>query len=106
MSEQRNPNTKSRFFDDLRNSLFFSRVSISFEVDRDVSDRLDEIIDELYDCLSDEMREEFTRAKLCELCLMALVDEYQKNKSDSLFVRVTENLRPPRKNESEIDSSK
>ncbi len=106
MSEQRNPNTKSRVFDDLRNSLFFSRVSISFEVDRDVSDRLDEIIDELCDCLSDETREEFTRAKLCELCLTALVDEYQKNKSDSLFVRVTENLRPPRKNESEIDSSK
>lgn len=106
MNEQRNPNAKSRVFDDLRNSLFFSRVIISFEADRDVSDRLDEIIDELCDCLSDDLREEFTRAKLCELCLMALVDEYKKNKSDSLFVRVTENLRPPRKNESEIDSSK
>ena len=103
MSEQRNPNTKSTIFDNLRNSLFFSRVSISFEVDRDISDRLDEIIDELCDCLSDETREEFTRAKLCELCLTALVDEYQKNKSDSLFVRATENLRSPRKNESEID---
>lgn len=106
MSEQRNPKAKNSVFDDLRNSLFSSRVSISFEIDRDVSDRIDEIIDELCDCLSDEMRENFTRAKLCELCLTALVNEYQKNKSDSLFVRATENLRQLRINESEIDSSK
>ena len=93
MNEQRNPNSKPRVFDDLRNSLFNARQSISFEVDRAVSDRLDEIIDELCDCLSDEMREKFTRAKLCELCFTALIDDYEKNKSGSLFVRVTENLR-------------
>ena len=93
MSEQRNPNSKPRIFDDLRNSLFFSRIPISFDVDRAVGERLDEIIDELCDHLSDEMREEFTRAKLCELCLAALVDEYENNKSDSLFVRVIGNFR-------------
>lgn len=93
MSEQRNPHSKSRVFDDIRNSLFFTKDSISFDVDRAVGERLDEIIDELCDCLSDEAREKFTRSKLCELCLTALVDEYEKNKSASLFVRVTENLR-------------
>ena len=92
MNEQRNPNSKPRVFDDLRTSLFHTRQSISFEVDRAVSDRLDEIIDELSDSLSDKMREEFTRAKLCELCFTALTDDYEKNKSGSLFVRVTENL--------------
>lgn len=95
MSEQRNPNMKTRIFDDLRNSLFFTRESIPFEVDRAVADRLDEIIDELSDRLSDEMREQFTRAKLFELCLTTLVDEYEKNRSNSLLVRVTENLCQP-----------
>lgn len=109
MNEQRNPNKRSRLFDDLRNSLFSGRVSISFEVNRGVSDRLDEILDELdelSDCLSDEMREEFTRAKMLELCLIALVDEYEKHKPDSLFVRVTEDFCPPSKNESDVESSK
>lgn len=92
MNEQKNPNTKTRVFDGRKYSLSFSRELISFEVDRAVADRLDEIIDELCDCLSEEMQEEFTRAKLCELCLTTLVDEYEKNKPDSLFVRVTENL--------------
>ena len=93
MSEQRNPNTKSRVFDDFRTSLFLTRESISFDVDRAIGDRLDEIIDELSDSVSDEMREEFTRAKLCELCFTALIDDYEKNKSGSLLVRVTKNLR-------------
>jgi hypothetical protein len=93
MSEQRNPNSRSRVFDDIRNSLFFTKDSISFEVSRAVGEHLDEIIDELCDHFSDDLREEFTRSKLCELCLTALVDEYEKNKSASLFVRVTENLR-------------
>jgi hypothetical protein len=84
-------------FDELRASLFLTKESITFEVDRAVADRLDEIIDELGDCLSAEPREEFTRAKLCELCLTALVDEYEKNKPDSHFVRVTENLNQPGK---------
>lgn len=106
MNEQRNPNTKTRVFDDLRNSLFFGRVSISFEVDRAASDRLDEIIDELCDSLPDEAREEFTHAKLCELCLTALVEEYEKNKPDSLFVRVTENLRQPGESKSDVDPAK
>lgn len=92
MSEPRNPNTKNRVFDDFRNSLFLAQESISFEVDRAIGDRLDEIIDEISDRLSDETREEFTRAKLCELCFTVLVDDYEKNKSDSLFVRVIENL--------------
>ncbi len=78
MFEQRNPNSKPRVFDDLRNSLFHTRQSISFKVDRAVSDRLDEIIDELSDSLSDEMREEFTRAKLCELCFTVLIDDSKK----------------------------
>jgi hypothetical protein len=95
MSEQRNPKSKPRIFDDLRQSLFFTRDSISFDVERAVGERLDEIIDELCDCLPDEMREEFTRGKLCELCLTALVDEYENNKSDSLFVRVTVNFNQP-----------
>jgi hypothetical protein len=103
MSEQKNSNTRTRVFDDLRQSLFLTRESISFEVDRAVSDRFDEIIDELCDCLSDEMREEFTRAKLCELCLTALVDDYEKNKLDSLFVQVTEGLRQPSENKSDVD---
>ena len=101
MDDQRNPNSQSRFFDDLRNSLFHSRQSISFEIDRAVGDRLDEIIDELCDCFSDETCEEFTRAKLCELCFKTLVDDYEKNKSGSLFVRVTENLRGSGKSESD-----
>lgn len=87
MNDQRNPNKKSRVFDD-RASLFFSRVSISFEVNRNVSDWLDEIIEELFDCLSDETRAEFTRDRLLEMCLTALVEEYQKNKQNSLFFRV------------------
>jgi hypothetical protein len=88
MNDQRNPNKKSRVFDDLRNSLFFSRVSISFEVNRKVSDWLDEIIEDLLDCLSDETRAEFTRDRLLELCLTALVEEYKRNKQNSLFFRV------------------
>ena len=103
MSDQKNPNSKSRVFDDLRNSLFFSRVSISFEVNRIVSDRLDEIIEDLIDCLSDETREEFTRDKLLELCLTALVEEYKKSKPDSLFFRV---LCRSSENESAVDPSK
>jgi hypothetical protein len=84
-------------FDELRASLFLTRESITFEVDRAVADRLDEIIDELGDCFSAETREEFTRDSLCELCLTALVDEYEKNKSDSLFVRIAGNLNQPGK---------
>ena len=103
MNGQRNPNTKTRVFDDLRNSLFSSRVTISFELDRAVADRLDEIVDELCDCLPDETRKQFTHAKLCELCLTALVEEYEKNKPDSLFVRVTENLSQPRESKSDVD---
>lgn len=97
MNDRRNPNKRNRIFDDLRASLFLTRESITFEVDRAVADRLDEVIDELGDCLSAETREEFTRAKLCELCLTALVDEYEKNKPGSLFVRVTGNLNQPGK---------
>lgn len=70
-------------------------------MDRAIGDRLDEIIDELSDSLSDEMREEFKRANLCELCFTALIDEYEKNKHDSLFVRVIENL--PKFGESKSD---
>ena len=78
MSEQSNPNTKSRVFDNFRNSLFLTRESISFDVDHAIGDRLDEIIDELSDCLSDEMREEFTCAKLCEIRFTTLVNDYEK----------------------------
>jgi hypothetical protein len=46
----------------------------------------------LGDYLSDEMREGFTRAKLCDPYLIALVGDYEI-KSGSLFVRGTENLR-------------
>lgn len=81
MNDRRNPNKRNRIFDDLRASLFLTRESITFEVDRAVADRLDEVIDELGDCLSAETREEFTRAKLCELCLTALVDEYEKKQT-------------------------
>lgn len=104
MNDPRNPNSTPRVFDDLRNSLFHTRQAISFEVDRAVSDRLDEIIDELSDGFSDEMREEFTRAKLCELCFTALIDDYKKNKSGSLFVRETENLRNSGESKSDVDS--
>jgi hypothetical protein len=93
MNDQRNPNSKPRIFDDLRNSLFFTKELISFDIDRAVGEHLDEILDELCDSFSDEMREKFTRAKLCEMCLTTLIDDYEKNKSGSLFVRVTENLR-------------
>jgi hypothetical protein len=93
MNEQRNPNTKTRTFDARRYSLSLNEESISFDINRSIADRLDQIIDELSDGLSEDTREKLTLAILCELCLTALVDEYEKNKSESLFVRVTENLR-------------
>lgn len=92
MSEQRNPNTKTRAFDARRYSLSPNEESISFDLNRAVADRLDQIVDELGDGLSEDTREKLTLATLCELCLTALIDEYEKNKSGSLFVRVTENL--------------
>ena len=101
MSEQRNPNTKTRAFDARRYSLSPNEESISFEVDRAVADRLDQIIDELGDGLSEDTREKLTLTTLCELCLTALVDDYEKNKSGSLFVRVTENLRKSGENKSD-----
>jgi len=105
MNEQKNPNTKTRAFDARRYSHSLNEESISFDVNRAVADRLDQIIDELGDGLSHEMREEFTRAKLCELCLTALIDGYEKNKSGSFFVRVTENLRKSGESKSNVDSS-
>ena len=53
----------------------FRQVKFNFfPLNRDVFDRLDEIIKELFDCLSDETRPEFTCAQLLELCLTALVE--------------------------------
>lgn len=93
MNEQRNPNTRTRAFDARRYSRSQNEESISFDVDRAVADRLDQIIDELGDGLSEDTRGRLTLATLCELCLTALVDDYEQNKSDSLVVRATENLR-------------
>lgn len=101
MSEQRNPNTKTRAFDARRYSRSLNEESISFDVNRAVADRLDQIIDELGDGLSEDTREKLTLATLCELCLTALVDDYEQNKSGSLIVRVTENLRKSGKSKSD-----
>lgn len=101
MNEQRNPNTKTRAFDARRYSRSQNEELISFDVNRAIADRLDQIIDELGDGLSEDTRGKLTLATLCELCLTALIDDYEQNKSGSLFVRVTENLRKSGKSKSD-----
>lgn len=68
---------------------YLYKRSLFFLIDKDLADQLEVITCELREMLPDHLQEEFGYGKLCELCFIALLNNYKENgKEKSIFAQV------------------